>query len=57
MITTVGLQAYGRTLEVVLEFKYLGRGLTGSDDEWADVIGNLSNARRQWERMLRILGR
>ena len=53
----MGLQAYGITLEVVLEFKYLGRVLTDSDDRWADVTGNLSNARRQWEQMLRILGR
>ena len=33
----MGLQAYGRTLKAVLDFKYLGRVLIDSDEEWAGL--------------------
>ena len=53
----VTFQAYGRPLVAVSEFKYLGRVLTASDDDWTAVVGNSSNSRKRWTRMLRILGR
>ena len=46
----------GVPLESVLEFKYLGRVLISSDDEWPEVVGNLRKAGRRWAQMLRILG-
>ena len=54
-ITAVVAQAYGRPLEAVLRFKYLGRVLTASDDNWLAVFGNPRKARRRWTWMLRIL--
>ena len=37
--------AYGRTLEMVLSFKYLGRVILAANDDWPEVIRNLTNAR------------
>ena len=52
----VDFQAYGRPLVVVSEFKYLGRVLTASYDNWPEVVGNLGKARKLWARMSRIIG-
>ena len=52
----VAFQAYGRPLVAVSEFKYLGRVLTDSDDNWTTVVGNLRKAWKQWERMSCVLG-
>ena len=49
-------RAYGRPLEAVSEFKYLGRLLTASDYDWPEVVGNLRKAQMWWLRMSRILG-
>ena len=40
----------------VLEFKYLGRVLMESDENWPEVVGNLSKGQQRWVQMLRILG-
>ena len=40
----------------VSEFKYLGRVLMASDDDWPVVVGYLGKARKWWTRMSRILG-
>ena len=40
----VAFEAYGKPLEMVTEFKYLGRVLTASDDYWLAVVANLRNA-------------
>ena len=48
-------QAYGRTLEMVTSFKYLGPVLTGEEDDWTAVVGNLRKARNFWARLARIL--
>ena len=56
-ITTVAFQAYGRHLEAISEFKYLGRVLTASDDSWLAVVGKLSKAWRHWAPISIILGR
>ena len=50
-------QAYGRPLEAVASFKYLGRVLTASDYDWTAVVSNLRKARRKWARFSRILVR
>ena len=55
--TAVEFQAYGIPLEAVLEFKYLGRVLTDSDEKCPFVVVNLRKARRRWARMSRILRR
>ena len=41
----------------VSEFKYLGRLITDSENDWLAVIENLRKAWRRWSWMLRILGR
>ena len=50
-------QAYGRPLEMVNSFKYLGRVLTEVDDDWTAVVRNLKKARKSWDQTIRILGR
>ena len=49
--------AYGTKMRAVTEFKYLGRVLTNTDDDWPAVAGNISNARVNWGRLASILGR
>ena len=49
-------QAYGRMLETVTSFKYLGQVLTVGGDNWPVVVRNLKKARRSWARLTRILG-
>ena len=41
-------EAYGATIESVSEFKYLGRILTATEDDWKAVVGNLRKARQKW---------
>ena len=38
-------------------FKYLGRILTATDDNWPPVVANLSMHIKTWVRMSRIIGR
>ena len=49
--------AYGTKMRLVTEFKYLGRVLTNTDDDWPAVAGNIRKARASWGRLARILGR
>ena len=49
--------AYGTNMRAVTEFKYLGRVLTITDDDWPAVAGNIRKARANWVRLARILGR
>ena len=44
-------------MRAVTEFKYLGRVLTNTDDDWPAVAGNIRKARENWGRLARILGR
>ena len=44
------------SLETVTSLKYRGRVLTVADDNWLAVVGNLNEAQKVWERILRILG-
>ena len=50
-------EAYRAPIESVTEFKYLGRILTATDDNWLAVVGNLRKVRRSWGRLSRVLGR
>ena len=49
--------AYGQPMEAVSKFRYLGRLLTATDDDWPAVAGNIKKARRSWVRLARVLGR
>ena len=46
MSTPVDFQAYERPLVAAEEFKYLGRVLTSSGDDWTAVVDNLRKARQ-----------
>ena len=48
--------AYGNKMRAVMEFRYLGRVMTNTDDDWPAVAGNLRKARVTWGRLARILG-
>ena len=50
-------KAYREPMEVMLEFRYLGRLLTATDDDWPAVAGNIKKARRSWGRLARVIGR
>ena len=50
-------QAYGRPLETVTSFKYLGRIMTASDNDWLAVVGNTRKNRKSWVCLTRILRR
>ena len=50
-------EAYGAPIDSVLEFKYLGRILTATYDDWPPVVGNLRKARRSWVRLSRVLSK
>ena len=49
--------AYEKQMKAVTEFRYLGRLLTATDDDWPAVAGNIRKARVSWGRLARVLGR
>ena len=49
--------AYGKPMEAVSEFCYLGHLLTATDDDWPAVASNIRKARVSWGRLARVLGR
>ena len=49
--------AYIKSMESVLEFRYLRRLLTTTDDDWPAVAGNIKMARGRWGRLDRVLDR
>ena len=49
--------AYGKPMEAVSEFRYLGRLITATDDDWPAVEKNIRKARVSWGRLARVLGR
>ena len=53
--TERAFEVYGKLLETVLAFKYLGQVMTAGDDELPAVAGNLLKARKSWGHLLRIL--
>ena len=48
-------EAYGKPLERVSTFKYLGRAMTAGDDYCPAVLGNLVKSRKSWGRLARVL--
>ena len=50
-------EGYGKNLETVSAFKYLGQVMTVGDDDWQEVAGNLSKAWKIWGSLSRILYR
>ena len=50
-------EAYGKPIEAVSSFKYLGRIMTAGDNDWPAVVVNLVKARKIWGRLTRILSR
>ena len=50
------LQSYGRPLEMVISFTYLGRVLTTSENDLMAVVANLLMSRCKWVQLSRILG-
>ena len=44
-LTSRAFGAYGRTLEIVPPFKYLGIVVLAAEDHWKEVIQNLAKAR------------
>ena len=55
--TERAFDAYGKPLDNMSAFKYLGRVMTAGDDDWPAVAGNLSKARKSWGSLSRILCR
>ena len=49
--------AYGKPMEAVSEFRYLGRLLMATEDDWPAVTGNIRKAWVSWGRLARVLGR
>ena len=50
-------EAYGAPIELVTEFRYLGRILTATYDDWAAVVGNIRKANQIWGRLTKVLSR
>ena len=50
-------KAYGKPIETVSKFKYMGRIMTAGDDDWPAVAGNLVKEQKSWGRLARILNR
>ena len=56
VITAVAFQSYRKPFKTVKVFKYLGRVLTASYDNWLAVVKNIRKLWRRWARLSRILG-
>ena len=56
-VTARAFSAYGRPLEMVTYFKYLGRVILEADDKWLAVVKIFSPAKKVWSRMSCILSR
>ena len=54
--TSAAFQSYGMPAEALDSFKYLGRVLTASNNDWLAVLSNLRKDRWKWERFYRIWG-
>ena len=44
-------------MEAVSDFRYLGRLLTATDNDWPAVTWNITKAQRSWGRLAKVLGR
>ena len=52
--TERAFEAYGKLLEKVSTFKYLGQVMTAEDDNWLAVAGNLVKPQKSWGSLSRI---
>ena len=50
-------RAYGHPLEMATSFKYLGRVILATNDDWTAVVRNFPWAKTVWSRILRIISR
>ena len=57
LIAEVAFETYRRPLGIVTAFKYLGRILTASVDDWVVVVANMQKGWKCWAQLSRILGR
>ena len=53
--TERAFRAYGHSLSTMIDFKYLGRILSASNDDLPEVVGNIQKAQKKWAQVLRIL--
>ena len=53
----MAINAYGLPLTEVSSFKYLGRVLSASDDDWPAVIWNLRRVRQKWVYLSQVIRR
>ena len=53
-ITVRDFQGYSRPIKTVTSFKYLGRIITASNNNYLEVVGNLRKARYIWSHLERI---
>ena len=53
----VEFESYGRPLEMVVAFNYLGMIRTASDNNWMVVVENLQKSQKCWARLSQILWR
>ena len=44
----MAFEVYGKQLQSVPSFQYLGKTLTAGDYDWPAVAGNLGKARKSW---------
>ena len=51
----MAFEVYGKQIESVPRFTYLGRVMTAGDDDWPAVAGNLAKAQERWGRLQGIL--
>ena len=51
----MAFSAYGRPLDMVTSFRYLGRVILEADGNWLAVVRNMEKSRVLWRRMTRIL--
>ena len=51
------LSAYGIPLTVVSVFRYMGRMLSSTNNDWPDMERNLRRVQGKWVRLEEILGR
>ena len=57
VVTSSVFSAYGRPLEMVTSFRYMGRVILAADENWLKVVWNMERERAVWRRMTRILSR
>ena len=56
-VTVRTFRTYGRPLEMGKSFRYLGWVISEAENNWPEVVRNLSRSRAVWRRMAHILSR